>query len=351
MEVPVKVFADIRPKRLAEVPDAVRRMEAMGFDGVSFAEFTVPPTLSSLLAAEHSSNLKIMTGVFIAFPRSPMATAYDAWNLHDISKGRFILGLGPQTKGHLTRRWGMEFLPPAPRMRDYILALRAIFACMQEGTPLSYDGRYYRFDRMTPAFNPGSNPYGLVPIYIAGINEHMCRVAGEVCDGHIAADPVTEKFTHEVILPNLEEGARRGDRSVKELDISGGGFIGCGATQEDLQVVREKVRARIAFYASTPTYSSVLDLHGWGEIVPILHDMSLRGEWEKMPSLITDVMLEHYAVIGTPQELPQLLKRRYDGYATRLHLYQDWFVGVTDQQLADLVRGIKAISRGKGHPS
>ena len=339
----MKVFADIRPKHLSEVPEAVRSMEAMGFDGVSFAEFTVPPTLSSLLAAEHSTKLEIMTGVFIAFPRSPMATAYDAWNLHDLSQGRFLLGLGPQTKGHITRRWGMEYLPPATRMRDYLLALRAIFTSLQEDTPLSYQGRYYRFDRMTPAFDPGPNPYGPVPLHIAGINAAMCRVAGEVCDGHIAADPVTEKFTHEVILPNLEEGARRGGRSIKDLDISGGGFIGCGTTQEDLRLVREKVRARISFYASTPTYSSVLHLHGWGEIASILHDMSLRGEWEKMPSLITDAMLEHYAVIGTPEELPQLLARRYGGYATRLHLYQEWFVGVTDRQFADLVTTIKAI--------
>ena len=339
----MRVYTVIRCHRLEEYPAAVQRAEALGYDGVSLLEVTIPPTLSAVAAALNSTRLTIMTAVMVAFPRSPMATAYDAWAIQSLSSGRFQLGLGSQIKSHLQRRWNTEFLPPVPRMREYAQALRAIWRCWQEGGPLEYHGQYYNFNLMIPYYNPGPIKQPGIPLYLAAINKHMCRLAGELFDGHVAGDPVTHKWMQEVMLPNLEVGAQRSGRSLKDLDLGSSGFIGCGNTEADLEHIREGLRQRIGLYATTPDYRTLLELHGWSELFPKLIELSRKGAWTEMGTLVTDEMLEQYAVIERPQELPAKLKERFGGYADRIQLDEEWFQGLSEGEVRQVVESIKRL--------
>jgi probable F420-dependent oxidoreductase len=339
----MRVYAVIRCQRLEEYPAAIQRAEALGYDGVSLLELTIPPTLSAVAAALNSTRLSILTAVLVAFPRSPMATAYDAWAIQSLSGGRFQLGLGSQIKSHLKRRWDTEFLPPVPRMREYAEALRAIWRCWQEGVPLDYHGQYYNFNLMIPYYNPGPIEQPRMPLYLAAINKYMCRLAGELFDGHVPGDPVTRKWVQEVMLPNLEVGAKRSGRNLKDLDLASSGFIGCGNTEEDLEHIREGLRQRIGLYATTPDYRKLLELHGWSGILPKLIELSRKGAWDRMGPLVTDQMLEQYAVIGKPQELPGKLREQFGGYAHRIQLDEEWFHGLSDGQVRQLVESIKRL--------
>ena len=339
----MRVYSMVRPKKLSEMPEAMARAERLGYDGTTLLELTVPPTLSAAAGAMATEKIKMMTGVFVAFPRSPMATAYDAWSLNELSGGRFQLGLGSQIKAHLTRRFGMDFQPPVRRMKDYVRALRAIWDCWQNGTRLDYDGIYYKHNLMIPYYNPGPITSGMPEVHLAAINKLMCRLCGEVADGHLPGDPITWKWHEEVMLPNLEIGLERSGRTFDDIELGGYGFIGCATTDEGIDKVVKGLKERVALYASTPEYKEMLSMHGWPVSQEDFAALARENKWEEMGNLVTDEMLEAYAVIARPDDLPTALKKRYGGKVDRIQIDETWFEGLSDAQVATLVTEIKAI--------
>jgi len=339
----MRVYSMVRPKRLEAFPDAVARAESLGYDGCTFLELTVPPTLSAVAGAMTTKDINLLTGVFVAFPRSPMATAYDAWSIQSLSKGRFQLGIGSQIKAHLTRRFSTEFHPPARRMREYIESLHAIWDCWQNGTRLDYEGEIYKFNLMIPYYDPGPLEFKRPPIFVAAINKYMCRLCGELGDGHLPGDPITDKWFSEIMVPNLEIGAKRAGRTLADIDLGSYGFIGCANTDEGLNKVREGLKERVAFYASTPEYEKMLELHGWDVNLSDFITMAKQQRWKEMGSLVTDEMLESYAVIEKPAELPAALKQRFGGHVNRIQIDESWFDGLSDDETRELVSAIKLI--------
>ena len=331
----------VRPGRLEAFPDAIKRAERIGYDGVTLLELTVPPTLSAVAGAMTTSTIDLLTGVFVAFPRSPMVTAYDAWSIQSLSKGRFRLGLGSQIKAHLRRRFSTQYHPPVARMREYVQSLRAIWDCWQNGSRLDYRGEFYNFSLMIPYYDPGPIDHPRIPIYLAAINKHMCQLAGEVADGHLPGDPITHKWFCEVMLPNLQIGAERAGRTLNDLDLGSHGFIGCATSDEGLARVREGLKERIALYASTPEYERILDMHGWDVDLATFIDMARAGRWKEMGRLVTDDMLDAYAVIASPEDLPVMLKRRFGGLVNRVQIDESWFDGLSNAELGTVVNALK----------
>ena len=339
----MRVYSMVRPKKLSEMPEAMARAERLGYDGTTLLELTVPPTLSAAAGAMKTEKIKILSGVFVAFPRSPMATAYDTWSLNELSGGRFQLGIGSQIKAHLTRRFGMDFQPPVRRMKDYIKAMQAFWDCWQNGTRLDYDGIYYKHNLMIPYYNPGPLKTGMPEIHLAAINKFMCRLCGELGDGHLPGDPITWKWHEEVMLPNLEIGLERSGRTWKDLDLGGYGFIGCATTDAGIDKVVKGLKERVALYASTPEYKEMLSMHGWTVSQEDFAALTRENKWEEMGNLVSDKMLEAYAVIAKPEDLPAVLKKRYGGKVNRIQIDETWFDGVSDEQTEKLVSQIKNI--------
>jgi probable F420-dependent oxidoreductase len=339
----MRVYSMIRPRQLQDFPAQAQRAESLGFDGITLLELTVPPTLSAVACAMSTTNLDILTGVFVAFPRSPMATAYDAWSIQSLSGGRLKLGLGSQIKTHLRRRWSTEVLPVIPRMREYIESMRAIWDCWQNGSRLQYAGEHYQFSLMIPYYDPGPIEHPQIPIYLAAINKRMCQLTGAIAHGHLPGDPVTHKWFCEMMLPNLEIGAQSVGRTLHDIDLGNHGFIGCARGEDALQRVRTGLRERIALYASTPDYKKMLDMHGWGDKLSTFIEMAREGKWQAMGDLVTDEMIEEYAVVGTPEEIPGKLKSRFGGITQRIQLDEEWFDGLSDDDIRTLVQGIQAI--------
>jgi probable F420-dependent oxidoreductase len=339
----MRVYSMVRESQLDAFPEAVRRAETLGYDGATLLELTVPPTLSAVAGAMTTKDLDLLTGVFVAFPRSPMATAYDAWSIQALSKGRFQLGLGTQIKTHLRRRFSTEVLPPMARMREYVESLRAIWDCWQNGSRLDYQGEFYQFSLMIPYYDPGPIEHPNIPIYLAAINKRMCQLTGELADGHLPGDPITDKWFDEVMLPNLEIGAARAGRTLADLDLGSHGFIGCANSEEGLARVREGLKKRVALYASTPEYEKILDMHGWKADLSSFIDMARAHRWDEMGELVTDEMLEAYAVVASPADLPGELKKRFGGRVNRLQIDETWFDGLSDADITTLVAAIKAL--------
>lgn len=314
----MKVETAVSTTDLRQAMEDARRAEALGYDGVLTPETGHDPFFPLVVAAEHSTRLTLGTAVAIAFPRAPMVTAQMAWDLQKFSNGRFLLGLGTQVKGHNIRRYGATWdTAPGPRLREYILMLRAIWDSWQNGTRPSFKGRSYEYTLMTPFFNPGPIEHPHIPIYISAVNPYNCRLAGELCDGLRLHGFNTPKYLHEVIMPAVEEGAKKAGRSVKDIDIAGLGFIITGKDSAELTKNAAPVRRQISFYASTPSYRPVMDIHGWGDVFERLFEMSKRGEWAAMSELITDDMLEQFCTIATYDDLVPKLLKHYGGVTTR----------------------------------
>lgn len=315
-----------------------RRAEALGFDGLWSSETQHDPFLPLAVAATATSRLRLGTAIAVAFPRSPMITAYLAWDLQKASDGRFILGLGTQVKGHNERRFSVKFEAPGPRLREIVLALRAIWDCWQHGTRLDFRGRFYRFDLMTPFFNPGPIAHPRIPIYLAGVTATMCRIAGEVADGLHVHPFNSPTYLREYVHPAVAEGLRRSGRSRAEFTFATSTFVILGDTEEELVRAREAVRQQIAFYASTRTYEPVLAAHGWQDLIPHLHRKSVEGDWAGMARLITDEMVETYAVTGTWDSIAARIRERYAGLLDRTAFYQPHQPGLDDPRLPRVVR-------------
>lgn len=320
----MKLDISLTTRDLSQVPAEARRAEELGFDALWSMEAGNDGFLPLALAAEHTSRIKLGPAVAIAFPRSPMATAYTSWDLAAQSKGRFILGLGTQVKGHIERRYGVKWEAPVPKLRDYILSLKAIFRSWQEGgKKLSHQGKFYNFSLMTPFFAPKAHNYP-VPIYVAGVNEHILRMAGELCDGLHAHPFTSAKYLREFVMPHIDEGLKKAGRSRKDFSIFTTAFVIVGKNHEEIERAKAGVRSQIGFYASTRTYKVVLDTHGWGDIAFKLNELAAKGNWGEMANQITDEMLEVYAVSGTYDNIADKLMERFDGLLDRVAFYMPY---------------------------
>jgi probable F420-dependent oxidoreductase len=304
-----------------EIVAVARELESVGYDGALTAETSHDPFLPLLLAAEHTERLEVGTGIAVAFARNPMTLANIGYDLHAFSKGRMRLGLGSQIKAHIEKRFSMPWSHPAARMRELILAVRAIWACWNDGTRLDFEGEFYRHTLMTPFFVPGPNPYGVPSIQLAAVGERMTEVAGEVADGVILHGFTTERYVREVTLPALERGWERAGKTRADFEISGPLFLVTGTTDEELDQARLGTKQQIAFYGSTPAYRGVLELHGWGALQDDLNRLSKQGEWVAMGDLITDDILDAFAVVAAPEDIPKALLARYGDLVDRVSFY------------------------------
>lgn len=327
---------------LKSIPDYARKVEALGFDCLWAAETQHDPFLPLAVAATVTKKVKLGTSIAVAFPRSPMILAMTAWDLQKASDGRFILGLGSQVKGHNERRFSVKFESPGPKMREIVLAMRAIWDCWQKGTTLSFKGQFFRFDLMTPFFNPGPIQHPKIPVYIAGVNELMCRIAGEVCEGLHVHPFNSPTYLREYVQPAVNEGLATAKRSRADFTYATSSFVVVGDTEQELQAARQSVKQQIAFYASTRTYEPVLAAHGWQDIITHLHRKSVEGDWKGMADLITDEMLDTYAVTGTYDTVGPQLKKRYDGLLDRTALYQPYQPNLDDPRLPRLIKEFNA---------
>lgn len=323
---------------LTSIPAYARKVEALGFDCLWSSETQHDPFLPLAVAATVTSRVKLGTAIAVAFPRSPMITAHIAWDLQKASGGRFILGLGTQVKGHNERRFSVKFESPGPKLREAVLAMRAIWDCWQNGAPLKFKGQFYRFDLMTPFFNPGPIEHPRIPVYIAGVNRFMCRVAGEVCDGLHVHPFNSPKYLREYVHPAVEEGLRISGRSRADFTYVTATFVVIGDTEQEREAARRAVRQQIAFYASTRTYEPVLAAHGWQDLVPHLHRKSVEGDWTGMADLITDEMVDAYAVTGTWDTIADAIRDRYAGLLDRTSFYQPHQPGLDDPRLPRVVK-------------
>lgn len=312
---------------LADVAEKAREAEAAGYAGVWTAETSHDPFFPLVLAAEHTDQIELGTSIAVAFARNPMLLANIAWDLQAFSKGRFILGLGSQIKPHIEKRFSMPWSHPAPRMREMIQAIRAIWDCWLNGTKLDFRGEFYRHTLMTPFFTPPATELGDVgvpKIFLAGVGERMTEVAGEVCDGFFCHAFTTERYLREVTLPALERGRAKAGKTMDEFEIVGPGFIVTGTTEAELEAASAGTRQQIAFYGSTPAYRPVLELHGWGEIQDRLNTLSKQGKWTEMGDVIDDEVLGSFAVVGAPDEIGPELHRRYGDVVHRISFYSPY---------------------------
>lgn len=327
--------ASLPPTHLKQVTEIARAAEALGFHALWTSETQHDPFLPCALIAEHTQRLHMGTAIAVSFARSPATLAYTAWDLAQYSQGRFILGLGTQVKAHIERRFGMEW-PESPvnKLREQIQAIRAFWDTWQNGAKLNFRGEYYKISLMSPFFNPGPIEHPNIPIYIAGVNTGLARLAGELCQGFHAHPFHSPRYLREVILPAIEEGLQRAGRSRREIQLSVTAFV---ATDESEKAF---ARSQIAFYASTPTYHSVMELHGWGDVADRLSAHAARGEWGEMPSLIGDEMLQEFCLVTSPADLPAALRERYQGLADRLTLYTPFIPGEKDGFWKSLIQAM-----------
>jgi len=319
----MKVDGGISPN-LHETVTSVKEAEAAGYAGAWTAETSHDPFLPLLLAAEHSNSLELGTSIAVAFARSPMTLANTAWDLQAYSQGRFILGLGSQIKPHITKRFSMPWSKPAARMREMVLAIRAIWDCWLTGAQLDFRGEFYTHTLMTPFFTPPASDlagFGPPRIFLAGVGELMTEVAGEVCDGFICHGFTTEKYLREVTIPALERGRARVGKTLEGFEIVGPSFVVTGNNEQELSAAAAGTRQQIAFYGSTPAYRPVLDLHGWGDLQDHLNSLSKTGKWAEMGTLITDEVLETFAVVGEPESIAPELHKRYGDVIQRISFY------------------------------
>jgi probable F420-dependent oxidoreductase len=328
---------------IAAIAAAARKVEELGFDGATTPEAGHDPFLPLMIAAEHTRRLTLGTNVAIAFPRSPLVTAQIAWDLQQLSGGRFQLGLGTQVKGHNERRYVAPWTaPPGPRLREYLLCLKAMFETFQSGTPTYFKGAHYQFTLMAPFFNPGPIEHPQVPIYIAAVNPYMARLVGELCDG-VRLHPIsTFRHAREVVVPTIAAGAQKAGRTLADVDVVGAPFLALGRDEQGVEKAKAAVKQRIAFYASTRTYHSVLEFHGWKDLGMRLHQLSVEGKWQEMPRLISDDMLAEFAVVGTYDELVPKLAARARGIFTTVLLDLPPELRADDDRVRDVVRGLHA---------
>lgn len=310
-----KVYASMSERMpLSQVAAHAQRAEALGYDGLTVPEAVHDGLLTAAIALNATTRLKVCTGVLVAFPRSPMAVAVAAWDLREMSHGRFELGLGTQVKGNIVGRYSTPWAPPAPRMREYVNALRAIFDSWQNGAPLKFEGEHYRFTRMQPFFNPGPLDSPMMPIFLGGIGRTMLALAGEVGDGLMTHPTNTSpRYVKEVVRPEIARGAARKGRDASAVNVMVGPLIATGPSAEAVRQERENIRQMLGFLYSTPNYWPSLELFGWLERGERLHQMTRDGRWKEMTALISDDMLDAFSPSAPFGEIADVLKQWYAG--------------------------------------
>lgn len=302
------------------VGSVAQAAEENGYDAVMTAEVAHDPFAPLALAAVATTRLELSTGIAVAFPRSPMIMAGQAWDLQAESGGRFSLGLGSQVKGHNVRRFGLSWSPPVPRLREYIEALRAIWRCWERGEKLDYAGDHYRFSLMTPEFSPRPTGLPMVPVAIAAVGPDMLRLAGRVCDGVRLHGFCTRRYIEDVCMPRVSHGLAEAGRQREHFEISGGGFIATGPDADAVRRAMDAVRVRVAFYGSTRTYLPVLAAHGLEELGSHLHRLSVEGKWTEMPAEISDEVLHLFAAVAPFESLAAEVEKRFGGAVDVIHL-------------------------------
>jgi probable F420-dependent oxidoreductase len=295
-------------------------VEAAGFDAVMTAELAHDVFTPLAFAALATRQIELTPSIAVAFPRSPTVIASQAWDLQANSNGRFVLGLGSQVRGHNERRFGIAWSPPAPRLRDYVQALRAVWRCWETGEKLDYRGEHYKLTLMTPDFSPEPTGLPMVPVTIAAVGEAMLRVAGEVCDGVRLHPLCSRRYLEQVALPRLADGMKRSGRDRAHFDVFGGGFVVTGPDDKTVAEGMEQVRRRVAFYGSTRSYLPILSLHGLDELGAKLHAMSLAGRWNEMAAEVSDEVVNIFAATGTYSEIARAIEARFGGLADAIEL-------------------------------
>lgn len=324
------------PLHIGDFAAGAAQAEELGVDAVLVEETKDDPYQLLALGAAATSTIGLGTSVAMAFPRSPTITAMSAWSLQKLSQGRFVLGLGSQVRGHVRRRFGMDWHAPAPWMRDYILAMRAVWDCWQHSTELNFESEHYNLSLMVPLFDPGPIDHPSIPVHVAAIGPNMVAMAGEVADG-VRLHPVcTPRFIDEQVHPSIARGAARTGRDVSAVEVCMKPLVGTAATEQQLAVVTETVRARVAFYLSTPSYRRTFELHGWGDIAEQASRLSKAQNWDSLPALVDDEMLHTVATLGTHETIADQLRERYSERVDRI----EFSMPVTTPADADVYRHI-----------
>jgi probable F420-dependent oxidoreductase len=326
---------------LSQMPALARFADETGFDGIWTFETAHEPFLPLVLAAEHSKRLNLGTSIAVAFPRSPVILAQIAWDLARFSKGRFILGLGTQVKGHNERRFGVKWEKPVEKMRDVILAVHAIWDCWQNQTRLNFQGEFFNLTLMPPFFSPAPHEFHRIPIFVAGVNRRMCELAGELCEGFHVHPLHSARYLREAILPNIEAGLSKSRRSRQTIELSSSIFVIPTDDPKQAAKFEDEVRQQISFYASTPAYRPVFELEGWGEIADVLKTLAARGRWNDMPAEISAEILDRFALRGRWAELPAKVLKKYDGLLDRVSYYFPLVPGENDGGWRASVAGFK----------
>src|SRR3954470_11365580 len=318
--LPMKVDSTQYSASVDEAGTAARDAEHDGYDAWWATETKVDAMVACAVAAERTDRIVLGTSIAVAFARNPMTIAIQANDLQALSGGRFVLGLGSQIKPHIIKRFSMEWSHPAPRMREFVLAVRAIWHAWATGGRLDFRGDFYTHTLMTPFFDPGPNPHGPPKIIMAAVGPKMTEAAGEVADGMFCHGFSTERYVREATLPALRRGAEKAGRSLDDFEISAPSMIVAADTEEERAAGIQMVRSQIGFYGSTPAYRPVLELHGWGELQDELNTLTKQGAWDEIAGLIDDEMLHTFASVGTPEEAVEEARRRYGDIATRISL-------------------------------
>lgn len=322
---------------------AAREAEEVGYDGLFTAETSHDPFFPHLIAAEHTTNIELLTGIAVAFARNPMTLAQLGYDMNLWSKGRFYLGIGSQIEAHITRRFSMPWSHPAARMREFVLAMRAIWDCWTNGTRLDFRGEFYSHTLMTPFFNPGTNDFGAPKVLIAAVGPKMTEVAGETADGVLAHGFTTLEYFDQVTMPAIEKGLQAAGKSRSDFSVAYPAFVVTGSTEEERQQAEMMVKGQIAFYGSTPAYRGVLELHGWGEAQPELNRLSKEGKWVEMAALVDDEMLNAFAVVAEPDRVASEIVDRWGGRADRINFYAPY--KASKRMWADITTEIQRLTR------
>ena len=310
-----------------DIPATARDLEGRGYAGVWASEVDHDPFLPLLSAGQATETLQVGTAIAVAFARSPMTLATTAYDLQRYTRGRFVLGLGTQIKAHVERRFSMPWSPPVARMREYVAALRAIWASWQDGTPLRFQGEHYRHTLMTPMFAPDAHEWGPPPVYLAAVGPGMTRLVGEVADGLLVHGFTTERYLRERTLPALEEGLTAAGRDRSAVAVTLPGLVVSGGDEREFASAAAAVKATIAFYGSTPAYRPVLELHGWEDLADELHTLSVgrrEDKWTAMRDLVDDEGLAAFAVVAAPDDVAAGVHDRYDGLVDRFSVYASY---------------------------
>jgi probable F420-dependent oxidoreductase len=337
------VETNLRNLSIDEVQESARTAEELGLDVVCQAEITRDPFMLLTMASLATQRVRLATSVLIAFPRSPMVTAYASRTLHDLSGGRFELGLGTQVRGHIQRRFSSHWSSPGPQLREYVASLQAIFNTWQTGEPLDFQGDYYSFTLMTPEFNPGPSPLDPIKIQVAAVNPYNIKLAGELADSLRVHSFTTPSYISNVIWPYVREGASKNGRSLDGFEVIGGGFIATGATEEVVHQTREWARRRVAFYGSTRAYRPVLEHHGWPELGDKLRQLVKEERWDDLAPCISDDVLDVFCVAGTYDQIGKLAAERYAGVVNRISFPYPEDAATQPDAFRQAIRDLQAI--------